>query len=102
MNGGELRKRRTAQEAGLPDAVEQPQIQSSERREVPDVKVHNPRMLHGVNRVGQKEKGFIPSIGDYLKWDRPVERTSLIAIILFTIAALATRFYRISMGDFVV
>jgi dolichyl-phosphate-mannose--protein O-mannosyl transferase len=49
-----------------------------------------------------KENGIVHSVGNYSRWDRPVEKTSILAIIILTIAAFATRFYRIEKGDFVV
>jgi hypothetical protein len=41
----ELRKRRNAQEAGLSDSVERPAIQSTEHREVADIKVRHGAFL---------------------------------------------------------
>lgn len=35
------------------------------------------------------------------KWERPVERTSLLVLVLFTVLSLASRFYRIGKGAFV-
>ena len=53
-------------------------------------------------RLAQKGHGIVSTIGQAFAWERPVEKTSLIALLFFTVAALATRFYRISKGDFVV
>lgn len=100
----ELRKRRTPLDVGLPDAVEKPQIDDTDRREPPHEKVNTPsapcdqRQTH----PAAKDRAAIDGIGaERHRWERPVHSPSWLLLLLLTIAAFATRLYRIHKGDFV-
>lgn len=41
-------------------------------------------------------------IGPLPQWERPVGKTSIALVLLFTLLSLITRFYRIHKGNFVV